>query len=242
MRLITRLFAGASLSLLIVSPAAAQFAVIDAANLAQNVMTAARMLEEVNDQIVSLQHEVQMLENEARNLTSLDYSSLVQLNDALDRINQLMGQAQGIQYTVQSVDQQFQRYYPQTYGAGTTDDQLIEDARTRWEYSVESFQHTMGVQSQIVSGIPADQQQMSALVDQSQAAVGILQAAQAGNQLLALQSQQLSSVQALLAAQGRTVAVEAARRAEAQEQAHEQFQRFLGTGDNYVPVPVQAFH
>jgi conjugal transfer/entry exclusion protein len=37
-------------------------------------------------------------------------------------------------------------------------------------------------------------------------------------------------------------AVESARRAEAEEQAHEQFQRFLGTGDDYVPVPVQAFH
>ena len=242
MRLIACLLAGASLLLLLAAPAAAQFAVIDAANLAQNVMTAARMLEEVNNQIVSLQHEVQMLENEARNLTSLDYSSLVQLSDALDRINQLMGQAQGIQFTVQSVDQQFKRYYPQTYGTGTPDGQLIEDARTRWEYSVESFQHTMDVQSQIVSGIPADQQQMAALVDQSQSAVGILQAAQAGNQLLALQSQQLSDVQALLAAQGRMQATEAARRTEAEEQAHAQFQRFLGTGDDYVPVPVQAFH
>jgi P-type conjugative transfer protein TrbJ len=242
MKAVARFLAGASLALLLASPAAAQFAVIDVANLTQNVLTAARMLEEVNNQITSLQHEVEMLQNEARNLTSLDYSSLAELNDALGRINQLMSQAQGIQYTIQSVDQQFQRYYPQTYGAGTTDAQLIQDARTRWEYSVQGFQHTMDVQSQIVAGIPADQQQMSALVGQSQSAVGILQATQAGNQILALQSQQLSSLQALTAAQGRAQALEAARRAQAEEQAHEQFQRFLGAGDNYVPIPVQAFH
>lgn len=242
MRLCARFLVGASFSLLFAAPASAQWAVIDVANLTQNILTAARTLEEVNNQIVSLQHEVEMLDNEARNLTGLNYSSLAALDDALGQINQLMAEAQGIQYTVQSVDQQFQRYYPPTYGAGTPDDQLIQDARTRWEYSVGSFQHTMDVQSQIVSGIPADQQQMSALVGQSQSAIGILQAAQAGNQLLALQSQQLSSVQALLAAQGRMQATDAARRAESLEQAHEQFQRFLGTGDTYAPVPVQAFH
>ena len=45
----------------------------------QNVLTAARALEQINNQITSLQNEAQMLINQARNLASLPYSSLQQL-------------------------------------------------------------------------------------------------------------------------------------------------------------------
>ena len=52
----------------------------------------------------------------------------------------------------------------------------------------------------------------------SQSATGALQAAQAGNQLLALQAQQLADLTAAVAAQGRAQSLEAAQRAEQAEQ------------------------
>ena len=64
--LVTALFAIAP-----VLPASATVPVIDVANLSQNVLTAARTLEEVNNQIIQIQQGISMLENQARNLTTL---------------------------------------------------------------------------------------------------------------------------------------------------------------------------
>ena len=57
-------------------PASAQMTVFDPSNYSQNLLTAARTLQQVNNQILSLQNEAQMLINQARNLASLPYSSL----------------------------------------------------------------------------------------------------------------------------------------------------------------------
>lgn len=83
---------------------------------------------------------------------------------------------------------------------------------------------------------------MDQIVTSSQSASGALQAAQAGNQLLALQSQQLSDLTALLAAQGRAQSLDAAQRAAAQDQAREQLRRFLSTGTGYQASTVAMFH
>ena len=83
---------------------------------------------------------------------------------------------------------------------------------------------------------------MSALVDLEPVATGALQASQAGNQLLALQAQQLADLTAVVAAQGRAQNLEAAQRAAAQDQGREQLRRFLTPGAGYQPTTVQMFH
>jgi P-type conjugative transfer protein TrbJ len=50
------------------SPAASQIVVYDPSNYAQNVLQAARALQQINNQITSLQNQTQMLLNQARNL------------------------------------------------------------------------------------------------------------------------------------------------------------------------------
>ena len=49
-------------------PAHAQWTVFDPSNFSQNVLTAARTLQQINNQITSLQNEAQGLINQARNL------------------------------------------------------------------------------------------------------------------------------------------------------------------------------
>ncbi len=51
-----------------VSPASAQMIVFDPNNYAQNVMTAARELQQINNQVQSLTNQAQMLINQAKNL------------------------------------------------------------------------------------------------------------------------------------------------------------------------------
>ena len=68
-----------------VTPAQAQWTVFDPWNYAQNILSAARALDQINNQIASLQNEAQMLINQARNLASLPYSSLMRLQQSFAR-------------------------------------------------------------------------------------------------------------------------------------------------------------
>jgi len=77
-----------------------QWVVIDPTNLAQNLMTAANTLEQINNQIKQLQNQAQSLMNQAKNLTGLDFSALNELRAALSATNQLIQQAQGLAFNV----------------------------------------------------------------------------------------------------------------------------------------------
>ncbi len=71
------------------------------------------------------------------------------------------------------------------------------------------------MQASVVGNLDTNRTQTSALVTSSQGASGALQATQAGNQLLALQAQQLADLTAAVAAQGRAQNLESAQRAAA---------------------------
>ncbi len=96
-----------SASPVLVAPASAQWIVYDPTNYVQNVLTAARSLEQINNQITSLQNQATSLINQARNLASLPFSSLQQLQQSVQRTQQLLQQAQRIAYDVQNIDQAF---------------------------------------------------------------------------------------------------------------------------------------
>ena len=224
----------------LVTPAHALI-VFDPSNYAQNVLTAARALQQINNQITSLQNQAQMLINQARNLASLPYSALQQLQQNVQRTQQLLSQAQGIAFNAQQIDQAFQKQYGNV-AMSASDQQLVADARTRWQNTVGSLQDAMRVQAGVVGNIDGNRTQMATLVTQSQGATGALQATQAGNQILALQSQQLSDLVALLSANGRASALTEAERATAAEQAREQRRRFLTPGSGYQPGNAQMFN
>ena len=186
------------------SPAHAQFGgiVYDPTNYAQNVLTASRSLQQINNQIQQIQNQATSLINEARNLTSLPFNSLQQLQQQVQRTQQLLGQAQRIAFDVQNVQQAFTDRYK---GAALTGShaQMVANANARWEDSVGAFEDALRVQAGVVGNIDGARMTMDGLVSSSQSATGALQAAQAGNQLLALQSQQIADLTALVAAQGR---------------------------------------
>lgn len=221
--------AGASLATLVAAPPVrAQFTVFDPSNYAQNVLTAARTLQSINNQISSLQNEAQMLVGQARSLASLPYSSLAALQAQVDRTRALLGQAQGLAYDVAEIREAFRTQYA-VVDLSLTDAALTQRADARWSTALLGFQDALRVQAGVVGGMGASRDQMAALVDQSQGAVGGLQAAQAGNQLLALQAQQLADLLALSAAQGRAQALEAADRAAARADAKARFSKFIGS-------------
>ncbi|AJA10895.1 conjugative transfer protein TrbJ [Sphingopyxis fribergensis] len=211
-------------------PASAQLGfggiVYDPTNYAQNVLTAARSLQQINNQIQQIQQQATSLINEARNLASLPFSSLGELQAQIQQTRQLLSEAQRIAYDVKTIEDAFTARY-RNVDMSASDATLIANARERWRDSVGSFEDALRVQAGVVGNIEGSQTAMADIVGASQSATGALQAAQAGNQLLALQSRQIADLTALLAAQGRAQALESARNAATEEQGREHFRRFM---------------
>jgi P-type conjugative transfer protein TrbJ len=241
---IRHLVMASAIALSIVSmgrPSSAQVVVFDPNNYAQNVLTAARALQQINNQITSLQNQAQSLINQARNLANLPFSSLQQLQQSIQRTQQLLNQAQRIAYDVGQINSAFSTTYAPA-SASVSNQALISNAQSRWQTSVAALQDALKVQAGVVGNLDTNRTQMSALVTSSQSATGALQATQAGNQLVALQAQQLADLTAAVAAQGRAQSLEAAQRTIAQDQGREQLRRFLTSGVGYQPTTVQMFH
>jgi P-type conjugative transfer protein TrbJ len=226
--------------LLLATPARAQVVVYDPSNYAQNIQTAANTLRQIDNQLTSLQNQTQMLLNQARHLTSLPTTLLTDIDRTFTQTLNLLRLADKIVYDVQAIDQAFQKY--QNFNATSTDQQLISGARDRWQTSLSAFQHSMSVGATAVNNLPSTQTHTDTLVSASQAAVGSLQASQAGNQLLAVQARQLSDLTALIAAYSRAQAIEMARQGAAEDQGREQMRRFLTNGQSYQPQTVSMFH
>jgi P-type conjugative transfer protein TrbJ len=234
--------AAACVIALAAGPARAQMIVYDPSNYVQNVLVAARALQQVNNQIIGLQNQTLMLLNQAKNLTGLPYSSLQAIEQSLTQTQQLLSQAQRVGYNINQIDQTFQRLYPQAYSGSTTSQQLASDAQSRWQNALAGYQDSLRVQAGVVQSLDTTRTETGALVSSSQSAVGILQAAQAGNQLVALQTRQLADLTALVAAQARARSLDGARSVASQEQARAQLQRFLSGGQGYQAQTVQMFH
>ena len=242
-RLRAALFAGVAVVALWfpAEPVRADWIVFDPHNFTQNVLTAARELQQVNNEIQSLENQATMLINQARNLASLPYSALSQLEQSIAQTQQLLAQAQNIAYSVTSINQAFATTYPQSYPASTSAQQLFSDAQTRWHNALNGFQQAMQVQAGVVQNLATTQTQIGTLVSSSQSATGALQAVQSGNQLTALQTRQLADLTAVMAATARAQSLDGARNVENEEQAQVQLSQFLNY-QGYQPQPVEMFH
>jgi P-type conjugative transfer protein TrbJ len=213
------------------APAQAQLGfggiVYDPTNYASNVLQAARALQQINNQITQIQNQATSLVNQAKNLASLPISTLSTLRSQVDRTQRLLSQAQRIAYDVQSIQQAFENRYT---GAALTGDhaRMVANADARWQDSVGALQDALRVQAGVVANVDGARTSIDTLVGASQSASGALAATQAGNQLLALQAQQLADLTATLAAQGRAQALDAARDAAIEAEGRERFRRFRG--------------
>src|SRR5262249_55931170 len=126
-------------------PAAGQMVVYDPSNYAQNVLQAARALQQIKNQVTSLQNQTQMLLNQGGTGASLPYSSLQAIDQSMTRTQQLLNQAQRLAYDVNQIDQAFSRSYPQSYPVSTSAQQFAGDAQTRWQNSLAAYQDALRV-------------------------------------------------------------------------------------------------
>ncbi len=220
-------------------------------NYAQNVLTAARSLEQINNQIRSLQNEAQSLINQARNLASLPYNSLQQLQQNVQRTQQLL--AAGAEHCVQRSERRpdvptalrasvalFDR---RSIGVGRSR-ALADDpppppppppppsaaCRTRCACRPAPSRISTATaprcprSSVRARARPAHCKRRGPVINSSR-----------------FESQQLSDLVAVISANGRASAITGAERATAADQGREQRRRFLTPGSGYQPGNARMF-
>lgn len=207
--------------------------VYDPWNHAENVLSAARALEEINNQVQQLSNEAQMLINQTRNLANLPLSIAGELQGSLNEVDRLIKDAQGIAYELSEIDSTYRQFFPDQYESSVSTSKILADAQATWNLAREGFRHALEVQASVVGEIRSDAAALDRLIGESQGAVGNLQAVQAGNQLTALAAKQSMQLQSLLAASARAEALAEADALAARERGQARFKKFMGNGSAY---------
>ena len=226
-------------------PAHAQWIVFDPTNFSQNVLTAARELQQVNNEIQSLENQATMLINQARNLASLPYSSLAQLEQRRSSTpSSFSTQAQRIAYSVTTIDQAFTQTYPQSlFGLDLHRSSSSPTRRRAGRTRAPPSRTPCTSRPAWCRTSTTTRTQIDALVSSSQSATGALQAAQSGNQLVGLQT---TAARRPHRRHGRDRArPEPRRRAHARRprrRRKQQITNFLNYGAGYQPGSAQMFH
>ena len=214
----------------------------DPNNYVQNVLTAARELQQINNQITSLQNEAQMLINQARNLANLPYSSLQQLEQSIQRTQQLLAQAQRIAYDVQQIDRAFSTTYApaSSESVGPGADRRRADALAklgRWSSGRHAGtghrrrQHRHQPHADVGARRPRARARR-ARCRRARPATSSLRCRRSSSPISRRPSLR----------KGERRALEAAQRTVAQDQGREQLRRFLTPGQGYQSTTVQMFH
>ncbi|WP_300381839.1 P-type conjugative transfer protein TrbJ [Henriciella sp.] len=221
-----------SSSVLPMPPAAAQWTVYDPANHIQNIYQAVRAPQQINNQLQQLTNEIEMLENMARDLENLPDSIAGDILARMQAVDRLMREAEGIGYGVAEIEHDYEVLYPESYGETPPEQRiLVEQARARWHQSRAAYRESLAVTAEVVSSARTDSENLDRLIADSQSAAGNLQAAQAGNQIGALQIQQLMQMEAMMASHYRAEALERARQLAEAERGRTRTRTFLGARD-----------
>lgn len=229
------LAAAAIPALLLAVPPAAAMPVFDQANYSQNLLTAARTLKQIDQQIRQLQNEAQMLSNMDKHLRRVDFPELAKLKDNLARVEALMEKAEGVDFGVDQLDARMAALFPKDF-SGLTRSASVAQPKARLEAAMASYRRTLAVQSRIAADVKEDAAVLAEVAARSSSAEGSLQAQQATNQLLALAAKQQMQLQQMMAAAYEADMLDRARAAQSAAEARERMRRFLGDGKAYTPI------
>ena len=208
-------------------PATGQLTVFDPINQQQNLLSAARALQQINNQVRQLQADAQMLARMDQNLTRLKGSMTPDLLRMMEAIGGQLRRGNAIALSLKDTEMRYARLFP--HGASSlSSDATLRSARQRWEEEYVSLQRAARLQGAIADGVAVDGRLLGQAMDRSRSANGALEVAQAGNELTGLGIKQALSLQSLLAAQQRAETLKAARELANDAEARQRFKTFLG--------------
>lgn len=217
-----------------VTRSTAQLTVFDPANYQENVLSAVRALEQINNQVRQLQNQVLMIQRMEQNLVQLGSTISPDLQRTLADIQAQLRAGEGIALRLQATQSGYEQLFPQQVSSAMSSDDVLRYAKMRWEEEYAALKRAALLQGQIADGIDTDRTLLAEAMLRSRAAVGILEATQAGNELTALSVKQSLALQGLVTAQQRSDTFGKARDLAIENEARQRFKSFIGTGVPYT--------
>ena len=208
--------------------------VFDPLNYQENLLSAARALEQINNQVRLLQGQAQVLLKMDQNLLRLGSTLSPDLLRSLGDIQSHLRAGEGIALQLRATEAAYERLFPKQVSAALSTDDVLRNAKSRWEEQYAALHRSALLQGQIADGIDADTGLLGDAMARSRNAAGALEVAQAGNELTALSVKQSLALQSLLAAQHRAETIAKARDLAAEDEARQRFKSFLGNGRAYT--------
>jgi P-type conjugative transfer protein TrbJ len=216
-----------------VTGSTAQLTVFDPANYQENVLSAVRALEQINNQVRQLQNQVLMIQRMDQNLAQLGSTIAPDLQRTLTDIQVQLRGGEGIALRLQATQSGYEELFPRQVSTAVSSDDVLRNALKRWEEEYAGLKRAALLQGQIADAIDADRSLLGEAMLRSRSAAGILEATQAGNELMAFSIKQSLALQGLLTAQHRTETITKARDLATEAEARLRFKTFVGTGSAY---------
>lgn len=213
---------------------AAQLTVFDPANYQENLLSAIRALEQINNQVRQLQNQVLMIQRMDQSLVRLGSTISPGLQRTLSDIQAQLHAGEGIALRLQATQSGYEQLFPKQVSAAISSDDVLSNAKSRWDEEYAALKRAALLQGQIADTIGIDTGLLGDAMTHSRNAVGILEATQAGNELIALGVKQSLALQGLLTAQLRTETLGKARDLAIENEARQRFKSFVGTGSAYT--------
>ena len=213
---------------------AAQLTVFDPLNYEQNLLTAARTLEQINNQVRQLQNQAQVLLRMDQNLQRLGSTISPDLQRTLNDIQTQLRAGEGIALRLQATQNGYEQLFPRQVSTALSSDDVLRNAQSRWNEEYAGLKRAALLQGQIADSVDADTRLLGDAMARSRNAAGALEVAQAGNELTGLSVKQSLALQSLLAAQHRAETLTRARDLATEDEARQRFKSFVGTGSAYT--------
>jgi P-type conjugative transfer protein TrbJ len=211
--------------------AMAQIIVHDPSNHAENLLAAARMLEQIEHQIAALEQQAKMLASGRLQLSP-------ELARTIDEAEALFRRGEGLSHDIARIGGEIEALYPETW----EDYQLagVLSQSDRWaEESRRSLSRAMTAEAQAAARLGETRTRVESALAASQGAQGQTSAVQAGNQLLGLTASQLAGIEALMIAEGRALQAERMERLARETRAEEIRARAFPETRTEAPPPAR---
>jgi P-type conjugative transfer protein TrbJ len=214
------------------SPAQAQRIVYDPTNYAQNMLSAARALEQIRNQVQQIEQAAAMLRQNPLQLSP-------ELTQSIDEARALFETAQGIAFEAHQVGEDLRTLYPETWEDFDLD-QILGQSDSWVRESRASLQRAMEAEANAARSIESTRGRIDRALQSSSGSEGQTGAIQAGNQLLGIQASQLAEIHALLIAQGRALETERMERLAREERGREIQRRAFPTQTTTTTAPARS--
>lgn len=199
------------------APSASAEIVYDPTNHVENVLQAARALEQINNQLASLA-------NEARMLSQLNLQLSPELSQSIGAARQLLEQARGIRQNLATITADMQALYPNDM-RGLDLESLLRQSDRWLDQSRDSVETLMQASAASTGQLGEAQSTMSRALTASAGAQGQTAAIQASTQALGVLSAQIAQLQQLQTAEARALASERLEQIAREQRAREMRRR-----------------